>query len=144
MKFDWPAGTLLFFVNYPKKKTNLTNWKCLERHLNRIRVMETKWFHSIMASTAPGKILIWNYQLLRGPCFVCKMLQLCMCSSGSVPNPFSAGYSMTADWRVVVAGGRRCLSRWMSLRAPPCSSAVCSWQRLVRRSSHNRQRLFPP
>lgn len=103
--------------------------------------METKWVHSIMASTAPDEIIIWNYQLLRGSCIVCKVLQLCMCSAGSVPHPFSAGYSMTVDWRG--GGDGRCLSRWMSLRAPPCSSAVCSWQRLVRRSSHNRQVISP-
>lgn len=131
--------TPLFFVKYTK--TTLTTWKCVKRYLNNNNVMEVRWFHSVMSSVAPGIIRIsWNYQLPRGSCIVCKVLQLCMCSAGSVPLPFSAGYSMTVDWR---GKKKQCLSRWMSLRAPPCSSAVCSWQRLVGRSSHNRQRLLP-
>lgn len=82
----------LFFVNYTKAHLTycargrrdiwalITWWKQSDSVFN----------HSIVAQTAQRKMIIsWNCWFSRCFCLVCKRLQLCMCSAGSLSFPFS-------------------------------------------------------
>lgn len=88
------SRTLLFFVNYTK--TDLSDCTRGRRDIWALltwwKQSDSVFNHSILAQTAKRKkMIIWrNYWFPRCSCLVCKRLQLCMCSAGSVSLPFSS------------------------------------------------------
>lgn len=142
-QFHWHAVTVLFFVNYTN--AHLTN--CARRHRD-ICALLTWWkqsksvfSHSTQAQTAQRKMIIsWNCWFPRCFCLVCKRLQLCMCSAGSVSLPFSTLLKLDKARQLNEGEGPQSVEPVGVPRgsSPLCFSSLCVWQRLVgRRSSHN-------
>lgn len=86
-----PAVTFLFIVNY----TNAHLTDCARGYrdiwalLTWWKPRESVFSHSQLSQTAKRKkkIISWNCWFTRCFCLVCKRLQLCMCSAGSVSFP---------------------------------------------------------